>query len=158
LLDNGYSVVKAEDFTEIGGVRKAYTTVKAAGIREPIRAYLNAHVFYVESYEDREVAPVVNKNRNNAHYVTLLPHNDPTIVEQIVKGGTAHNVSFTVRDADGGVRISDLREGAHLRIFTVNGVQVYNRKNSEAEVFVPLKSGTIYLISDGSEILKYIKQ
>ncbi len=158
LLDQGFCVVKAEDFTEIGGVRKAYTTVKVTGIREPIRAYLNAHVFYVESYEDREMAPVMNKSRNNAHYITLLPHNDPTIVEQIVKGGTARNVSFTVKEADGGVRISDLRKGAHLRIFTVNGVQVYNRKNSDTEVFVPLKGNTIYLISDGSEILKYIKQ
>ena len=158
LLDNGYNLVKAEDFTEIGGVRKAYTTVKAAGISEPVRAYLNAHVFHVENADDWEVEPVLNKSRNNAHYVTLLPHSDPAVVEQIVKGNTAHDVSFTVRDADGGVRISDLRKGAHLRIFTVNGVQVYNRKNSDTEVFVPLKPGAIYLICDGNEILKYIKQ
>ena len=158
LLDDGISVVTSDDFSEIGGQRKAYTTVKVAGIREPLRAYLNAHVFSKDDSEGPEVAHVMNKNGNNAHYITLLPHHDPTAVEQIVKGGTAHNVSFTVKEADGGVRISDLRKGSHLRIFTVNGFQVYNKKNTATEVFVPLKANTIYLISDGSEILKYIKQ
>lgn len=162
LVDGAQNIVTADDFCEIGGLRKAYTTVKVADIKEPLRAYMNIHVFNTNtaaSTNDLTIAHVENKSgSNNAHYITLLPHSDPTIVEQIVKSGAAHQVSFTVKEADGGVRISDLRKGAHLRIFTVNGLQVYNKRDTATEVFVPLKGNTIYLISDGSEILKYIKQ
>jgi hypothetical protein len=132
--------------------------VKVAGIREPLRAYLNAHVFNRDDSEGPEAAHIENKNNNNAHYITLLPHSDPTIVEQILKDGKVNKVSYTIKEADGGIRISGLKKGSHLRIFTVNGIQVYNKKDTANEVFVPLKANAIYLISDGSEILKYIKQ
>ena len=158
LLDDAVSIVTAEDFSEIGGQRKAYTTVKVSGINEPIRAYLNVQVFSADNSDGPEASHIQNKSRNNAHYITLLPHSDPTIVEQILSNGKMNNVSFNVQEADGGVRISHLKKGAHLRVFTVNGVQVYNKKDSETEVFVPLKANAIYLISDGSEVLKYIKQ
>ena len=158
LLDDAMNIVTAEDFSEIGGLRKAYTTVKVAGIQEPIRAYLNAHVFSKEEFENPEETHIMNKCDNNAHYITLLPHSDPTVVEQILRDGKPSKVSFTVKDADGGIRISDLKKGSHLRIFTVSGLQVYNKKDTGSEVFVPLKANTLYLISDGSEILKYIKQ
>ena len=158
LLDDAANIVTAEDFSEIGGQRKAYTTVKVTGIREPLRAYLNAHVFNKDDSEGPEAALIENKNNNNAHYITLLPHSDPTIVEQILKDGKVNKVSYTIKEADGGIRISGLKKGSHLRIFTVNGIQVYNKKDTANEVFVPLKANAIYLISDGSEVLKYIKQ
>jgi hypothetical protein len=158
LLDGAENIVTADDFSEIGGQRKAYTTVKVAGIREPLRAYLNTHIYNTDSTEPEEALIDNKSGNNNAHYITLLPHSDPTIVEQILKDGTYKMVSFTVKDTDGGVRISGLKKGTHLRIFTVNGVQVYNKKDVANETFVPLRGNTVYLISDGSEILKYIKQ
>ncbi len=158
IIDSAENTITADDFSEIGGLRKAYTTLKVSGIGEPLRAYLNVNVFNNDPVDEQDTKRDVLNKRNNAHYITLLPHNDPTVVKQIIRDGQTNHVSFAVKDTDGGIRINGLRKGAHLRIYTVNGLQVYNKKDTAGEVFVPLKANTIYIISDGSEILKYLKQ
>ena len=64
-------------------------------------------------------------------------------------------VSFFVKAEDNGLRISGLKKGTHLRIYGVNGIMLFNKADVDNEVFVPLKSNNVYLISDGKEILKY---
>ena len=93
--------------------------------------------------------------RGNAYYITLLPHNDPTVIEQIKKDGGQSKASFQVKAEAGGLRISGLKQGTHLRVYGVNGIQVYSKKNADKEVFVPLKSGAVYMISDGKDVLKF---
>ena len=56
---------------------------------------------------------------------------------------------------DHGLRISGLKRGVHLRVYGINGVQIYSNKNVSEEVFVPLKPGVVYMISDGTDVLKY---
>ena len=155
ILDDAETIVRANDFTEIGGQRKAYATVKVARVGEPIRAYLSTHIYNSEQ-STLEAAHVDNRsNLDNAHYITLLPHNDPTVVEQIVKGGSSNNVSFVVKKENGGLRISSLEHGSHLRVYSINGMQLFDRQNAEGEVFVPLREHQLYIISDGKELLKF---
>ena len=155
ILDDAETIVTASDFMEIGGQRKAYATVKVARVGEPIRAYLSTHIYNNEQ-STLEAAHVDNRsNLDNAHYITLLPHNDPTVVEQIVKDGGSYNVSFVVKKENGGLRISSLEHGSHLRVYGINGVQLFDRQNAEGEVFVPLKEHQLYIISNGKELLKY---
>lgn len=156
LFDNAKTIVKAEDFTEIGGQRKAYATVRVADIKEPMRAYLSTQVFSTTEAENLADYYVENRSAiSNAHYITLLPHNSPTVIEQIRKDGGQHEASFTVKAEDHGLRISGLKRGVHLRVYGINGVQIYSNKNVSEEVFVPLKPGVVYMISDGTDVLKY---
>ena len=156
LLDDAETIVTADDFSEIGGQRKAYATVRVADIKAPLRAYVSTHIFTTSESEDLLDSYVENRSaRDNFYYITLLPHNDPTIVEQIMKDGGQSKASFLVKAEDGGLRISGLKKGAHVRVYGVNGLQVYSKKNADKEVFVPLKSRAIYLISDGKDVLKY---
>jgi hypothetical protein len=60
-----------------------------------------------------------------------------------------------VKAQAGGLRISGLKEGTHLRVYGINGLQVYNNNNADHEVFVPLKSHAVYLISDGKDVVKF---
>ena len=155
ILDDAETIVTASDFMEIGGQCKAYATVKVARVSEPIRAYLNTHIYNSEQ-STLEAAHVDNRSGlDNAHYITLLPHNDPTVVEQIVKDGGSYNVSFVVKKENGGLRISSLEHGSHLRVYGINGVQLFDRQNAEGEVFVPLKEHQLYIISNGKELLKF---
>ena len=155
ILDDAETIVTASDFMEIGGQRKAYATVKVARVSEPIRAYLSTHIYNNEQ-STLEAAHVDNRSGlDNAHYITLLPHNDPTVVEQIVKDGGSYNVSFVVKKENGGLRISSLEHGSHLRVYGINGVQLFDRQNAEGEVFVPLREHQLYIISDGKELLKF---
>jgi hypothetical protein len=156
LFDNAKTIVKAEDFKEIGGQRKAYATVRVADIREPMRAYLSTQIFSTTDSEELSDSYVENRSASrNAYYITLLPHNSPTVIEQIRNNGGQHEVSFAVKAEDHGLRISGLKRGTHLRIYGINGVQVYSNKNAGEEVFVPLKSGAVYMISDGKDVLKF---
>ena len=156
LLDDAETIVTTDDFSEIGGQRKAYATVRVADIKEPVRAYVSTHIFNTSESNDLLDSYVENRSaRDNSYYITLLPHNDPTVVEQIMKDGVQSKVSFLVKAEAGGLRISGLKKGAHLRVYGVNGLQVYNNKNADKEVFVPLKSRAIYLISDGKDVLKF---
>ena len=77
------------------------------------------------------------------------------MVEQIVKGGSSNNVSFVVKKENGGLRISSLEHGSHLRVYSINGMQLFDRQNAEGEVFVPLREHQLYIISDGKELLKF---
>ena len=88
LLDDAETIVTADDFSEIGGQRKAYATVRVADIKAPLRAYVSTHIFTTSESEDLLDSYVENRSaRDNFYYITLLPHNDPTIVEQIMKDG-----------------------------------------------------------------------
>ena len=156
ILDDAVAIVTADDFSEIAGQRKAYATVRVAGIKEPVRAYVSTHVFNTIVTDNLFEDYVENRHaRDNAHYITLLPHNDPTIVERIMKDEDNKMVSFFVKAEDNGLRISGLKKGTHLRIYGVNGIMLFNKADVDNEVFVPLKSNNVYLISDGKEILKY---
>jgi hypothetical protein len=156
ILDEAETVVTSDDFSEIGGQRKAYVTVRVSGVNEPLRAYLSTHIFTTIEGEDFFDSYVENRSmRSNAHYITLLPHNDPTVVEQILRDGVKGKSSFVVKADDGGLRVSGLKKGTHLRIYGVNGVQLYSNKNADREVFVPLKSHAVYLVSDGKDVQKF---
>ena len=156
ILDEAETVVTSDDFSEIGGQRKAYVTVRVSGVNEPLRAYLSTHIFTTIEGEDFFDSYVENRSmRFNAHYITLLPHNDPTVVEQILRDGVKGKASFVVKAEDGGLRVSGLKKGTHLRIYGVNGVQLYSNKNADREVFVPLKSHAVYLVSDGKDVQKF---
>ena len=156
LLDEAETIVTADDFSEIGGQRKAYATVRVTDVKAPLRAYVSTHIFNTSESEDLLDSYVENRSaRDNSYYITLLPHNDPTIVEQIMKDGGQSKVSFRVKAEAGGLRISGLRKGANVRVYGMNGVQVYNKRNADKEVFVPLKSRALYLISDGKDVLKF---
>ena len=156
LLDEAETIVTAEDFSEIGGQRKAYATVRVTDVKAPLRAYVSTHIFNTSESEDLLDSYVENRSaRDNSYYITLLPHNDPTIVEQIMKDGGQSKASFLVKAEAGGLRISGLKKGTHLRIYGVNGIMLFNKADVDNEVFVPLKSNNVYLISDGKEILKY---
>ena len=155
ILDDAETIVTTDDFSEIGGLRKAYVTVKVRDIKEPVRAYLSTHIFNTQLPEDIDGYVENRSGANNPHYITLLPHNDPTVVERIMKDGGKDKVSFLVKDEDNGLRISGLKKGSHLRVYGVNGLLLFSKNDVDGEAFVPLKSNNVYLISNGKEILKY---
>jgi hypothetical protein len=155
ILDDAVAIVTADDFSEIAGQRKAYATVRVAGIKEPVRAYLSTHIFNSQLPADFESYVENRSGSNNPHYITLLPHNDPTVVERIMKDGRKDRTSFLVKEEDNGLRISGLKKDSYLRVYDMNGLLLFNKNDVDSEVFVPLKPHNVYLISDGKEILKY---
>lgn len=155
ILDDAETIVTTDDFSEIGGMRKAYVTVKVKDIKEPVRAYLSTHIFNSQLPADIESYVENRSGSNNPHYITLLPHNDPTVVERIMKDGGKDRTSFLVKEEDNGLRISGLKKDSYLRVYDMNGLLLFNKNDVDSEVFVPLKPHNVYLISDGKEILKY---
>ena len=56
---------------------------------------------------------------------------------------------------DGGVHVSGLEAGDHLRVFTSSGIIVFSKKYNGPDRFVPLQKHDVYLISTGREVVKY---
>ena len=152
--DEAETIVTSADFQDYGGQRKAYATVKVGGVMDQADAYLTTHLFdqYVNS--DISVTHVKNySGSDNAHYVSLLPHHDPTVIRQMRLEKNDDRVQL--EKADGGVWVRKLRAGDHLRVFTSGGMLVYSKKTGGSDQFVPLKTDDVYLISTGSQVVKY---
>jgi hypothetical protein len=155
--DESEVIVTADDFSEYAGQRKAIVTVKVPGIVESAKAYLNIHVFNLKlSSISRERAAVPNVQLvENAHYVTLLPDEDPTVIEQIKRDIAANGSLINVVKEDNGLRVSGLTPGDRLRVFASNGIMVYSCSPEGGEVFVPIKRHDVYLLSTAKESRKF---
>ena len=57
--------------------------------------------------------------------------------------------------ADGGIRVEGLEPGAHLRVFSSAGIVCFSRKTAGTSLFVPLRHHDTYLVSTGTEIVKF---
>ena len=124
---------------------------------ESARAYLNIHVFNRQMDSGtRASAAVPNaKQTETAHYVTLLPDEEPTVIEQIQRDIAANGSLISVVKEDNGFRVSGLTPGDRLRVFASNGVMVYSCSPEGREVFVPIKHHDVYLLSTVKESRKF---
>ena len=161
LADEAVATLTADDFEDYGGVRKAYATVRISGIKMQANAYLTTHMYddvaQVDNPTDADIARAHVRNyrgSENAHYVALLPHKDPTAIRAIrAEGGK--NVRIKLQTAEGGIHVSGLRPGDHLRVFNSSGILVFSKKYDGPERFVPLQHHDVYLISTGEEVVKF---
>lgn len=163
LATEAETIVKASDFVEIGGVRKAYAKVQIDGIVETTNALLNMFIVDMTGNED-EMYTIVDNARayDNAHYVYLQPSNDPTDIDPVKFNETKANLNIKITEEEGGVRISGLPTGVdkegreyRVRIFNSAGMGMYNKPSLTETIFVPLNHHDVYLLSTGEDVLKF---
>ena len=165
LSSEAETVVRASDFVEFGGVRKAYAKVQVSGIAETTNALLN--MFIVNTQPSTLNAPsstiVANAHDNdNMHYVYLQPSNNPTDINPVRFQETKSQLTVKVTADAGGVHISGLPTGLdkdgrpyHVRIYNAAGLSMYSQPTTSESIFVPLSSHGVYLLSTGKDVLKF---
>lgn len=165
LADEARVIIKADDFMLIGGKRKAYATITIDGITEPTQAFLNAHIAdlpeIVSSDPSDNLSDVAQRAQvdnllgfDNAYRVKLYPTADPTVLKAILADKTAtHRISVTT-EADG-VRLTGLHSGEHIRLFNAEGMTLFSRQATAPELFVPLKTHGVYLVTGDKEVFKF---
>ena len=163
--DQAETTVTADDFFDLGGVRKAFATVDVPGIMESSNAYLNIHV--VSNGKDVDNL----RADENTHYVTLLPAETVVGIEQLRKQEQPHTLH--IERQEGGLQVRGLKSGDTLRVFSADGLLVYRAVVGHASeraivghaseraaatatsMFVPLSAHGVYLIGTVEEIVKY---
>ena len=155
LTGESQTIVLAENFHQMGGVRKAYAKVRVHGITEPVAAYIVPHIADLTSDEEGiEVIKNIRASRN-APYVNLFPSADPTKIVRptLSKEPQGHRV-IVKQEADG-IRLTQLGDGQEVRLFTALGIPVYIGK-ADNNVFIPLgNSHGVYILSAGGEVFKF---
>lgn len=147
LNDQAETSVTADDFVDMGGVRKAYVTVDVPGIMESTTGYLNLHIM-------NDTIDVDNLRANeNTHYVTLLPAEEPTAIEQMRLQDVNH--TLTCQRQQGGLLASGLKAGDTLRVFSADGYLVYRATATGSDLSVPLSVRGVYLLSTVDDTIKY---
>ena len=147
LNDQAETSVTADDFVDMGGVRKAYVTVDVPGIMESTTGYLNLHIM-------NDTIEVDNLRANeNTHYVTLLPAEDPTVIEQLRYQDINH--TLTCQRQQDGLLVSGLKAGDTLRVFSADGYLVYRATATGSNMLVPLSAPGVYLLSTVDDTIKY---
>ena len=163
VADDAVTVVKASDFHDFGGVRKAYATIKVGGVAETAEAYLVAHV-YNTKLEGTGNSPLVTNMSysDNVHCVELQPSNDPTAINPKRFSEKKALLGITITEEEDGVLISGLPTGTdksgkdyRIRVFASSGAVVYSKPSSTGSIFVPLKNHDVYMLSTGKDILKF---
>ena len=157
LTDGAEVVVKGSDFVQMGNVRKAYATVSIDGITEPLKAYVNIHVFDTNLEESGlERSKIDNLHaESNPVYVSLFPTGDPTKIERPTVDNSMKNHRVKVTVLDEGVSLSGLKTGEHVRIFNPDGIPVCSKQVTDSTLFVPLQHHSVYLLSTGDEMFKF---
>ena len=145
--DQAETVVTADDFFDLGGVRKAFATVDVPGIMESANAYLNIHV--VSNGKDVDNL----RADENTHYVTLLPAETVVGIEQLKKQEQPHTLH--IERQENGLSVSGLKSGDTLRVFSADGILIHRAKVTGTHMFVPLSTHGVYLLGTTEEIMKY---
>ena len=157
LSDGAEVVVKGSDFVQMGNVRKAYATVSVDGIKEPLKAFVNIHVFDTNLEESGlERSHIDNLHgEENPVYVSLFPTSDPTKIERPTVDNPTKNHRVKVTVVDNGVSLSGLKKGERVRIFNPDGIPVCSKQVTDSTLFVPLQNHAVYLLSTGDEMFKF---
>ena len=165
LADDAEVVVRASDFEEFGGVRKAYVQLRIPGITETTHAYVNCHIYDETRNKEEEGHDIDNyvPNRrfsDNVHYITLQPSNDPTDINPVHFEQLKKALDVKISQEVGGVRISGLpvsddNKQYRIRVFGSDGILVFTTVSTESTLFVPLTQHDVYLLTTGKDVLKF---
>ena len=156
LSDEAEVTVTADDFMDFGGVRKAYATIQVAGVRDCLNAYLTTHVFDMNNPTDIATAHVANYHgSDNAHYVAVLPHDEPTVIRQMRSDDRRTAGRINIGRSTDGILVGGLQKGQFLRVFSSDGILVFSGKADSASLRVPLHRHDAYIVSTGSDIVKF---
>ena len=165
LADDAEVVVRASDFEEFGGVRKAYVQLRIPGITETTHAYVNCHIYDETRNKEEEGHDIDNyvPNRrfsDNVHYITLQPSNDPTDINPVHFEQLKKALDVKISQEVGGVRISGLpvsddNKQYRIRVFGSDGILVFTTVSTESTLFVTLTQHDVYLLTTGKDVLKF---
>ncbi len=157
LTGQAQTLVPAEDFKVIGGVRKAYAKVMVSGISEPISGYIVPHIVDFERTEEGYYKNIHNVRKcENAPYVNLFPSPDPTKIHrpELSREPSGHKVKIS--SLDNGIELSGLTVGDDVRIFEALGQPIFVQKATASTLFVPIDRHTVYIIAAGDEVFKFV--
>ena len=151
------TLVHAEDFSQMGAVRKAYAEVVVSGITETLSGYIAAHIVDLDADDD---ADEEDKRITNTcptagpSHVVFHPTGEATPVDSPVTGRPKdHRISITVQE--GGVLLGNLEPGEDIRLFNAEGWTVHMEHATSTTHFVPLKRHDIYIVSAANEVFKF---
>lgn len=151
------TIVNADEFKMIGGVRKAYSTVSISGITEPISGYIVPNIVDFETTESGHYRNIHNVRRcNNSPYVNLYPSGDPTkiIRPKLSKEPLGHKVKLSSRED--GIELSGLTVGDEVRVFENMGIPVYVGKATASTLFIPINRQGVFVLNAGGEVFKFL--
>ena len=154
LTGQAQTLVRADDFHQVGAVRKAYAKVYVSGIAEPISAYIVPKI--VDLTVNSGITSVTNcRAIRNAPYVSLFPSADPTKIVRpsLDKEPEGHRVA--VKYETNGVRLTNLELDDEVRLFNAQGIAVHISKPSASSLFIPLDRRGVYILSAGGEVFKF---
>ena len=156
-------ILKASDFEEVAGQRKAYVELIAENLEEETEAWLRARVYNdriaetLTGEEDDPLDAIVENLswRDNLHLITLLPSelDDATGMPVVTKDLSQRKVQVTRQEK--GVLVTGLEQGDFVRIFDAAALPVYQHSQPSNSVFVPLTRHGVYLLSTGQEVFKF---
>lgn len=155
-------LLKASDFTVIGGERKAWVELTVDGLTEEIDVELRARVYNDKVLaalgEDDDITEAIADNlswQDNLYMITLLPSelDDLTGLPVVTDDQKPHKVM--VETTDDGAWINGLETGDYVRVFDAAGLPCYQESHPATRLFVPLQQHGVYLLSTGQEVVKF---
>ena len=155
-------LLKASDFTTIGGERKAWVELTVDGLTEAVDVEVRARVYNDKVLEalgdDDSVNEAVVDNlswQDNQRIITLLPSELDDVTGMPVVSMEQRQHKVTVEQTPEGIWISGLEEGDFVRIFDAGGRPAYQQSRPTSRLFVPMQDHGVYLLSTGQEIVKF---
>ncbi|MBO7045165.1 MAG: hypothetical protein J6W38_02270 [Prevotella sp.] len=156
LTGQAQTLVKAEDFRQVGGVRKAYAKVYVSGISEPVSGYIVPHIVDLSVNPNGSTSVTNIRASRNAPYVNLFPSADPTKIVRHSSDKEPEGHRVGVRYETGGVRLTNLEKGDEVRLFNAQGFAFYIGRAEATDLFIPLTSDhSVYILSAGGEVFKF---
>ncbi len=154
-------IIPACEMRDYGTCQKLVTTITVPSVRNDVQAVVAATVVPENAHSLSEMNIYQEINPNDSYqYVTLHESGTPTYIDGVRadlrndKQMKGKRISFTYKE--NGILVRGLNKGETIRLYNLDGKELFARKANGLEMFVPINRHAFFVLNANDESIKFL--
>ena len=153
--------IPASEMRDYGTYQKLVTTITVPSVKNDVQAVVAATVVpeSAQSVAEMNIYREIDPN-DSYQYVTLHESGTPTYINGVRadlradKQMKGKRIAFTYKE--NGIQVRGLNKGETIRLYDINGKELFARKANGSEMFVPINRQAFFVLSANDESIKFL--
>ena len=153
--------IPASEMRDYGTYQKLITTITVPSVKNDVQAVVAATVVpeSAQSVAEMNIYREIDPN-DSYQYVTLHESGTPTYIDGVRadlradKQMRGKRIAFTYKE--NGIQVCGLNKGETIRLYDIDGKELFARKANGSEMFVPINRHAFFVLSANDESIKFL--
>ena len=153
--------IPASEMRDYGTYQKLVTTITVPSVKNDVQAVVAATVVpeSAQSVAEMNIYREINPN-DSYQYVTLHESGTPTYIDGVRadlradKQMRGKRIAFTYKE--NGIQVCGLNKGETIRLYDIDGKELFARKANGSEMFVPINRHAFFVLNANDESIKFL--